>query len=194
MTKTLLQRAMDRLMQGSQTKSGWGLSDTSQVDAELFGVVAQTFLLNGLEGAGADAQLDEALALGPPQATLLQIHLLQLLGAHVGVADRHAVVGALSGELADAGHGNQQKNFGTWSITTCGAYQTARITPSWRRRAESRRRHMRTAVRVEPEFPLRAPAELQGLGHVQIGRHQHPQLPNGTLQPEQLLVAPPFAL
>ena len=84
-------------------------SEAGEVDAELFGVVAEALLLDGLEGAGADAQLDEALAFGPPQAALLQVHLLQLLGAHVGMADRHAVVGALSGELADAGHGNQLK-------------------------------------------------------------------------------------
>jgi hypothetical protein len=34
----------------------------------------------------------------------LQIHLLELLGAHVGVRDGHAVVGALAGELADPRH------------------------------------------------------------------------------------------
>jgi hypothetical protein len=26
------------------------------------------------------------------------------VGAHVGMADRHAVIGALAGEFADAGH------------------------------------------------------------------------------------------
>ena len=53
---------------------------------------------------GGDPQVDEAIAFGPPKAPILQIHLLQLLGTNMGVADGHAVVGTLAGEFTDAGH------------------------------------------------------------------------------------------
>ena len=70
----------------------------------LFRSSAQALLLDGFQSAGGDAQLDKAVAFGPPQTAFLQIHLLELLGAHVGVRDGHAVVGALAGELADPRH------------------------------------------------------------------------------------------
>ena len=76
-------------------------SDLGEVDAQFAGVGTQTLLLNRLECAGGDTQLDEALTFSPPQAALLQVDLLELLGADMGMADGHAVVGALAGELAD---------------------------------------------------------------------------------------------
>ena len=79
-------------------------SETAKIHAQLAGIATQAEFLDGPQGFGGDPQIDEAIALGPPKAPILQIHLLQLLGTHMGVADGHAVVGTLTGEFADAGH------------------------------------------------------------------------------------------
>ena len=92
----------------ARLKSGAGEIKTGDalvaVHAEFLGVGTQTFFLNGFEGAGTNAQLDKPVALGPPKPALLQVHLLELLGAHMGVGYGHAVVGSLASELTDAGH------------------------------------------------------------------------------------------
>lgn len=79
-------------------------SDLGEVHSQFLCEHAQALLLNCLEGAGRDAHLDESVAFSPPQPALLQVHLLELLGAHMGVGYGHAVIRPLTGELTDPGH------------------------------------------------------------------------------------------
>jgi hypothetical protein len=55
-----------------------------EVDACLARDCVESVLLDGLEGLGGEAQLDEALAGLPPQLLVLQVHKLLLLGLLVG--------------------------------------------------------------------------------------------------------------
>jgi len=79
-------------------------SELGKINAEGFGIGAKAFLLDGFESTGGYPQIHPALAFSPPEAAVLQIGLLQLLGADVGMADSHAVVGASSCELAHPRH------------------------------------------------------------------------------------------
>jgi hypothetical protein len=76
-----------------------------EVEACFAGHCINAFLLKGLEGFGGNTELDEALALGPPDALVLQVGLLEALGAAVGVGDGEGVVGLFAGEVADFRHG-----------------------------------------------------------------------------------------
>jgi hypothetical protein len=60
-----------------------------EVDAGLARDGVEAVLLDGLEGLGGKAQLDEALAGLPPQLLVLQVHELLLLRLVVG--KRHLV-------------------------------------------------------------------------------------------------------
>ncbi len=79
-------------------------SELGQINAKGLGIGAKTFLLDGFKGTGGDPQVHPALAFSPPEAPVLQIGLLQLFGADVGMAYCHAVVGASSCELAHPRH------------------------------------------------------------------------------------------
>ena len=79
-------------------------SELAQINAKGTSIGTKTLLLNGLESACRHTELDPAIAFGPPQPTLLQVGLLQLLGADMGVAHGHAVVSARSGELTHPRH------------------------------------------------------------------------------------------
>ena len=79
-------------------------SEFGQVNAQRLGIGTQSLFLNRLQSAGCNAQLDPTISFCPPKATLLQIGLLQLFGADVGMAYCHAVVGASSCELAHPRH------------------------------------------------------------------------------------------
>lgn len=80
------------------------ISESVQINAQRLGVGTQPLFLDGLQGSGGDAKTDPALAFCPPELPVLQIGLLQLLGADVGMAHSHAVVGASSCELAHPRH------------------------------------------------------------------------------------------
>lgn len=79
-------------------------SELGKINAESLGIGAKAFLLDGFESTSGYPQVHPALAFSPPEASVLQIGLLQLLGADVGMADSHAVVGACSCELAHPRH------------------------------------------------------------------------------------------
>lgn len=86
---------------------GGAVSEGVEIDAHLPGIGVKTFLLDGAQRPGGNSHAHVAPSLRPPEASLLQVHLLQLLGADVGVADGHGIVGALAAELADPGHGRR---------------------------------------------------------------------------------------
>ena len=81
------------------------VSEGVEVDAHLPGIGVKTLLLDGAQRPGGDPHAHVTPSLRPPEAPLLQVHLLQLFGADVGVADGHGIVGALATELADPRHG-----------------------------------------------------------------------------------------
>ena len=79
-------------------------SDLGKVDAEGLGVGTQTFLLDGFQRSSRDPKVHPTIPFRPPKTTLLQIGLLQFLGANMGVAHRHSVVGTRTGELTHPRH------------------------------------------------------------------------------------------
>ena len=77
-----------------------------EIDTCALGIGLNAFFIQGFDGGGGQTQAHPTVALGPPHTLTLQVGLLQLLGAAVGVGNGEAIVGFLSGELASTGHRN----------------------------------------------------------------------------------------
>lgn len=76
-----------------------------QIDTGFASHRSQTFLFQGLDGFGRQAQPNKPLTFFPPHALILQVGFLHLLGATVRVRYREGVVALFVGEIAMARHG-----------------------------------------------------------------------------------------
>jgi hypothetical protein len=76
-----------------------------EIDSGFLGHGVNPLGLQGFDRFGGEAQLNPALALGPPHPFFLQVSFLQALGATVGVGDAKGVVGFFPSKFTVTAHG-----------------------------------------------------------------------------------------